>query len=82
MNLANHIHLKLKNVFKSDNMLLFGIFVTILMLIIVPELSILFLSFPAYFLYLYISDSLRFYRNGAYERKGKEPPFWCKWFKK
>lgn len=64
-------------------MILFFIFVTIIMLITIPELGILFLIMPLMMIgYAYIDQCIFRYRNGYYEYMGIEPPFWCKWFKK
>ena len=64
-------------------MWIFGIFVTILMCITIPVLIILLLGVPiGIILYLYFTDTYRIYRNGYYDNINKEPPFWCKWFKK
>ena len=64
-------------------MWIFGIFVTILMCITLPELMILYLvALVVCILGLYFKETYRVYRNGYYDDINKEPPFWCKWFKK
>ena len=53
------------------------------MCITLPELMILYLvALVVCILGLYFKETYRVYRNGYYDDINKEPPFWCKWFKK